>query len=94
MGDYLAMINTNGIGIWARSDSKDRAVKNLVRIFHADWKKLLKPKDGAKSVTVKIKVYDVEGHEEVWWDDLGIYGNGDEPLGRVPEIVEHTYTKW
>ena len=92
MSDYLAIINGGaGIGSWARSEDKQKAIDNVIRIFRSDWKSILKPKD--KSPTIKGIVYDVEGYNEVVWDDRFMWGDGKK-IEPKHEIFEHTYAKW
>lgn len=94
MSDYLAMINTNGIGSWSRGPDREKVIRSLVGRFHGDWRSLFKPKSPRAKVTVKIKLYDIEGHDQVWWDEYVLYGEDDEPLDIKPEIIEHTYKSW
>jgi hypothetical protein len=91
MSDYLAIINTNGVGSWARGDNKQRTIENVIRMFRSDFKTILKPKEDKATVTVLV--YDVEGYSEVCWDDMGMSGDGKK-LDLVPEKVQHTYNKW
>lgn len=91
MSDYLAIIQANGIGSWSRDWERAQAISNVVRMFKADWKSILKPKDKKPKVTVLV--YDIEGYDEVTWDDCNMYGDGKK-LDIVPEKIEHTYDSW
>lgn len=93
MSDYLAIIpGPMGSGSWARDWERATAISRVIKIFRSDWKSLLKPKSGNK-VKVTIWVYDIEGYDEVTWDDRFMWGDGKKIEPKC-EQIEHTYDRW
>ena len=92
MSDYLAIINAGGgIGSWARGADKQTTIDNVIRIFRADWKTILKPQ--TKTPQVTVVVYDVEGYDSVAWDDRALW-SGKKQIEPPFELVEHIYPRW
>ena len=86
--DYLAVIwLSSGAGSYCRSHNYDEAVKGVTRLFRSDFRGIIKIKKGYK---VSINVVDVQGHDEVWWDETGFY-DGKEQLNRPIQKVSHVY---
>lgn len=94
MSDYLAIIpGPMGAGSWARDWERAEAISRVIKIFRSDWKHLLQPKTSKTKVKVTVWVYDIEGYDEVTWDDCNMYGDGKK-LDIKPEKIEHTYDRW
>jgi hypothetical protein len=89
--DFLAVIMIGGMaGSYARFPTKDKAVKEVVRIYRLDFGSAFKlPKHG----TVTVNVVEVTGHKTISWDNSGFYiGNDMENrLDRPVERVEYAY---
>ena len=92
MSDYLALINVNGLGSWARGPDKEQTIKRVIGMFHGDFKSILKPE--SKKPKIKIKVYDLANYDQVWWDEYGLYDGDDKHIDAKAEIIEHTYSSW
>jgi hypothetical protein len=83
MSDFLAVTLIGAGSSWGRSPDKETAIQNCVEHLIEDWSALYLLQGMAKTVTV----YNVEGHDEVWWDARDVYGkNPDAPK---PEVVEY-----
>lgn len=63
--DYLACTYIDLGGSWARDTDPDKAIKRCAKITYSDWKHLYRL-DGE---TVKVALYDVTGHDQVYMDD-------------------------
>ena len=87
MSDYIAIIRIVGGGSWSRNKDKDKAVKAVCRQFKEDWSSLYKLPKGRD---VKVAVADVDGHDEVYFDDRGVWAttaDGEVPITKI-EMVE------
>lgn len=91
--DYLAVINVMGTGSWARGPDKEKAVKDVIRIFKRDFKTYFVLKKGTK---LHIDLLDVTGHDNVTWDETGYWSNdkGGKPfeptIERIVHVLERT----
>ena len=91
MSDYLAIITANHLTSWSRDWERAQAISNVIKAFRSDWKSILTPKEKKPKVTVWV--YDIEGYDEVTWDDCNMYGDGKK-LDIKAELIEHIYDKW
>ena len=84
--EYIAVILfPYGCSSYARDLDKDQAIKRCAKIAVSDWSHLFKL-SGAK---VKVGLYDITDHDDVYWDERGMWGKGN---ARIPvlENVEVT----
>jgi hypothetical protein len=85
--DYLAVISNGIAGSFARGADREKAIKDVARIYRNDFRDFYKFKKGVKVV---INVVDVTGHDDIWWNESGFFV-GDQKLDRTIERVEHVY---
>lgn len=88
--DFLAVIMFGGAGSWARFPTKDKAVREVVRLYRLDFGKVFKlPKHGK----ITVNVVEVTGHDTISWDNSGFYIDADMEvrLDRPVERVEYAY---
>jgi len=85
--DYLAVITVNGVGSWARETDREKAIKNAIRRFKADFNTYFKLEKGK---VINIDVLDVTGQDTVWWDDRCFYTKNDKPFDGPVERIERT----
>ena len=82
-GDFIALVRfEGGAGSWYRDKTAEAAVKGCHRIVKADFGKLLK-----KGAVVKMALFDVTGHDEVFVGDNGArVGDQMIPVLRVEDV--------
>jgi hypothetical protein len=85
--DYLAVIDVMGVGSWARDPDKEKAIKNVVRLFKQDFKTYFKLPKGK---VINIDVLDVTGHGTVTWDSAGFYTKDETPFVGPVERIKRT----
>jgi hypothetical protein len=84
--DYLAVILVGVGSCWGRSPNKEMAIKNCLRAYKQDAGSIFKI---AKGDEVIVNVIDVAPHDEVSWDNRGIWV-GDQKLERKIEQVHRS----
>ena len=84
--DYIAIILIGCGSCWGRDKDKETAIKTAVRVYKRDAGSIFKIKKGDQ---VKINIIDVYPHDEVRWDDLGIWLDGQK-LEKPVEVVTRT----
>jgi len=82
--DYLAVILVGVGSTWGRSPDKEKAIKTALRVYKQDAGSVFVIKKGDP---VTVNVVDVAPHDEVWWDNRGVYA-GDQKLDREIERVD------
>lgn len=85
--DYLAICLLGSGSSYGRAPDKDKAIANCKRSLETDWSSIF-DLDGK---TAKINVYDVTGHDKLWWDERGVHPD-NEPTKSIDrlELVEVT----
>src|SRR5690349_10516465 len=77
--DYLAVALIGAGSSYARGPDLNDCATRLGRIIVSDWGSLYdvagKPCD--------VNLFDVTGHDAVYWDARGVFGNNDEPIERL-----------
>jgi hypothetical protein len=86
--DYLAVINCGGAGSWARESDKEKAIKNVIRLFRKDFKNYVKLEKG-KSLNIDVVEVTGTGSGNVRWDDRSYYTDDKETIIAV-ETVKRT----
>ena len=86
--DYLAVITVSGVGSWARDPDREKAIKNVVRLFKSDFKSYFKLPKG-KEVTIDVVSITGNGSGKVSWDDFGFHTHDKETEIAV-ETVKRT----
>ena len=71
--DYLAIILVGAGSSYARGPDKQDCIERVQRIAVADWSSLFDL--AGKEATVNV--FDVTGHEKVWWDSRGVHTHDD-----------------
>lgn len=74
MSDFLAIALIGAGSSWARSPDKERAIQDCVEHLIEDWSDLYRLEGMVKTVTV----FNVEGHNTVWWDERGVHGDNPD----------------
>jgi hypothetical protein len=72
--DYLAIILVGAGSSYARGPDRDDCIARVSRMVVADWSSLYDV--AGKEATVNV--FDVTGHESVWWDSRGVH-TADDP---------------
>jgi hypothetical protein len=86
--DYLAVITVSGVGSWARDPNRERAIKDVVRLFKRDFKSYFKLPRG-KEINIDVVSITGNGSGKVSWDDFGFHTHDKETLIAV-ETVQRT----
>jgi hypothetical protein len=73
MPDYIAICLIGGGSSYGRDSSKDKAIAVCKRHMEQDWSQLF----DLHGKEAKINVYDITGHDSVFWDYRGIHPNND-----------------
>ena len=86
--DYLAIILIGAGSTFARGTDRDDTARRCVSICASDWGGLydLAEKD------VQVNVFDVTGHDKVWWDSRGLW-SGETQLDVPKEVETWTFAK-
>ncbi|USM11507.1 hypothetical protein vBCbaSRXM_62 [Citromicrobium phage vB_CbaS-RXM] len=78
--DYLAIILVGAGSSYARGPDKEDVVKRVMKIVFSDWKSLF----DLKGQTVSVNLYDVTGHDDVYWEARGVFAAPDHtPIERL-----------
>jgi hypothetical protein len=85
--DYLAIVLIGAGSTFARGEDKDATVKKCARGVMRDWSRLF----DVKGKEVTVNVFDVTGHDDLRWDNEGVFncdtGERIDLLERVKTIV-------
>jgi hypothetical protein len=71
---------------WGRSPDKEKAIKNCLHAYKQDAGTIFKI---AKGDEVVVNVVDVSPHNQVWWDNRGVWV-GEEKLDRKIEQINRS----
>jgi hypothetical protein len=63
--EYLAILPIGAGGSYGRGETPEAAADRCAKIAVADWSSLY----DMHGKTVKMSVYDISAHPDVWWDD-------------------------
>jgi hypothetical protein len=69
MSDYLAIALIGAGSSYGRDPNKDAAVARCKKIVEQDWAFMF----DLHGKTCTINVYDVTGHDDLFWDDRGVH---------------------
>lgn len=69
--DFLAIILIASGSSHARGPDLEDCVTRVQRIFVSDWSCLF----DVKGKPAKVGLYDVTGHDDVYWDDWGVWAS-------------------
>jgi hypothetical protein len=87
--DYLAIIMMPmGGSSYARGPDRQDCIDRVGKIAVSDWSSLFDC--GGKPC--KVNVFDVTGHDKVWWDAQGVHVNDPDVVLPV-ELVDVTLPK-
>lgn len=89
MSDYLAVIMLPGGSSWGRDADKETAIKKAIKRVR-DWRDLYQVSD--KEVTVNVT--DVEGYDDIHWNDLGEWYADGKLFKPVFEKIKRRTPKW
>ena len=86
--DFLAVIDVMGVGSWARGPDREKAIKDVVRLFKRDFKTYFKLPKG-KVVAINVVAITGTGNGNVHWDACGFHTEDKETIIAV-ETVKYT----
>lgn len=83
--DYIALCHfSQGIGSWWRCEDPAEAIERCARLTYADWSTTLK----LKGETVGIILFDVTGHDKVWFEGGRVMaGDKSLPFERIVTVT-------
>jgi hypothetical protein len=84
--DYIAIILVGAGSSYARGPDKADCIERVKRIAVSDWQTLFKL-DGEEAT---VNVVDVTGHDEVWWDTVGVHVKGQPDIKLDVERIRVT----
>ena len=81
--DFIAIILVGAGSSYARGPDREDCIERVKRAAVSDWQSLFDL--AGKEATVNVA--DVTGHDEVWWDSLGVHVKGDpEPALPIEQV--------
>lgn len=86
MADYLAIIYIGAGSSFAREPKREDAIRQVGRILVSDWKHMF----NIKGKPAKVSLYNVEGHDSVYWDHGGVFVEGTNEAIPLLEVVDIT----
>jgi len=86
--DYLAIVRIGGGSSHGRGPTIEKAVDRC-KMAVRDWDHLF----NVYNTPIKAAIYDVTGHQKVYWADDGTFADGTNERIPVEELVEFTLTK-